>query len=305
MPARFARLAALGFLAAAFALNAGPARSAGPVKKPSPFASTSPATAAAAFIEDMDGAKVNWDEGRLAVSGIGTPGDRGPVSYRRKLAERAAVADAYRRLSSALELVRVDTNTHVKDLAVSDDALRQRLNDYVKSAKVLETNYWPDGTAEVVLDVPLRGDRSLAALAAGGSPEPATPAPSATPTPAASASPSKEIVTSPVPMHAGYSSLIVDAHGVGAQAALLPQLRDHGGKVIDLGNANGRELIKFFKEGAELDASAGLNPLFVRAVRTQGPLKADFVLSPDASDKLKAALKDKKISADVPLLIRL
>lgn len=309
MSARIAsRLAVISLVVAASFLGAGPARSAAPVKKPSPYA-TPNATAAAPFTEDLEGAKLNWGAGRLDVSGQGAPGDRGPVSYRRKLAERAAIADAYRRLSSTLELIRVDTNTRVKDLAVTDDALRTRLNDYVKSAKVLETNFWPDGTAEVVLDVQLRGEASLAALVAGttsasappdGSPAP-SPSPTATPTPV----PSKEIVTSPVPIHAGYSAVVVDAHGLGAEPALLPNVRDHGGKLIDLDTDAPRAIIKYFKEGAELDNAAGLNPLVVRAVHTQGPLKADLVLSSEASETLKDALKDKKLVAGTPLLVRL
>jgi hypothetical protein len=286
-----------------------PAQSAGAVKKPSPYAAGSDgATATAPFIEDLEsGAKLNWQDGRLSVSGVGTPGDRGPVSYRRQLAERSAIADAYHRLSSSLELVRVDTNTHLKDLAIIDDALRVRLSDYVKGAKVLETNYWPDGSAEVVLSVALRGDRSLAALAAGENTKGVAPDAdaSAPATPQPSGKPAKQIVTSPVPLHAGYSSIIVDAHGLGALPALLPNLRDSDGKVIDLGLEGAKVIIKYVTEGAELEPAAGLNPLTVRAVRTQGVLKADFVLSPDASDALKQALQDKKLVARTPVVVRL
>ena len=94
-------------------------------------------------------------------------------------------------------------------------------------------------------------------------------------------------------------------NGVGAAPALMPNVRDHGGKVIDLDTDAARTLVKYLKDGAELDEAAGLNPLVVRAVKTQGPLKADLVLSPDAGETLKAALKDKKVTAGVPVLVRL
>jgi hypothetical protein len=259
-------------------------------------------------VEDLEGAKLNWSDGRLAVSGIGTPGDRGPLAYRRKLGERAAVADAYRRLAATIDLVRVDGNTRVKDLAVVDDALRAKLNDFVKSAKVLETNFWPDGTAEVVLYVPMRGDRSLVALASGntgGATAAASPAPSASPTATPKPAASKEVVTAPVPIHANFTSIIVDAHGLGAQPALMPQVRDHAGKVIELGTDAAKTSVKYLKEGAELDPAAGVNPLNLRAVRTQGATKADLVLNEDGSDALKAALKDKKLAAGAPILVRL
>lgn len=292
-------------LLAGFALPAPAAAPASkPVTKPSPYtASTSNASQAEQFVEDLDGAKLNWSDGRLAVSGIGTPGDRGPVSYRRKLGERAAVADAYRRLAATIDLVRVDANQRVKDLAVTDDALRAKLNDFVKSAKVLETNFWPDGTAEVVLYVPMRGDRSLVALASGTTADltPASPEPSAVP----SAKPSKEVVTSPVPIKANYTAVIVDAHGLGAQPALMPQVRDNSGKVIELGLDAAKATVKYVKDGAELDPAAGINPINVRAVRTQGALKADLVLNPDSADALKAALKDKKLAGNAAILVRL
>ncbi|MDB5102123.1 MAG: hypothetical protein JWM80_6544 [Cyanobacteria bacterium RYN_339] len=286
---------------------AGAAPSPAPIKKPSPFtANSNSASAAVEFVEDLEGAKLNWSDGRLAVSGIGTPGDRGPVSYRRKLGERAAIADAYRRLAATLDLVRVDSNTRVKDLAVTDDALRAKLNDFVKSAKVLETNFWPDGTAEVVLYVPLRGDRSLTALASGniGGAAPVTstePESSPTPKPA----PTKEVVTAPVPIHANYTSIIVDAHGLGAQPALMPQVRDHDGKVVELGTDAAKATVKYLKDGAELDPAAGINPLNLRAVRTQGALKADLVLNPEGSDAIKNALKDKKLAPGAAILVRL
>jgi hypothetical protein len=312
MSARFAaRFAVLALALVAIVSAPLPAQSAAAVKKPSPYAAGADgASAPVAFIEDLEGgAKINWQEGRLSVSGVGTPGDRGPVSYRHKLAERSAIADAYHRLSSSLELVRVDTNTHLKDLAIIDDALRVRLNDYVKGAQVLETNFWPDGSAEVVLSVALRGDRSLTALAAGENAKATAPDMDATGTPDPKPTPArkgaKQIVSSPVPIHAGYSSIIVDAHGLGALPALLPNLRDNSGKVIDLGLEGARVSIKYVKEGADLEPSAGLNPLTVRAVRTQGVLKADFVLSPDASDSLKEAIKDKKVAAGMPLVVKL
>ena len=320
-----------------------------PAKKPSPLPTTAAAAAPVELVEELEGgARINWSAGRMSVSGIGTPGDRGAMSYRRTLAARAARADAYRRLAAALELVRVDTNSRIKDLAVIDDALRSRLNDFVKSAKLLETNFWPDGSAELVLGADLKGERSLATLigAAAGQAAAAAPAPGpAGASPAASAAPGgtevmasaapgatarpdgsasgsagsasgsggsasgsggsasgsggKEIVTSPVSVRATYSALIVDAKGLGAQPALLPQVRDKDNKAIELGHG----AVKFLRDGAELDPAAGLNPLRVKAQRTHGTLRADFVLGPEASDKLKAALRDKKMAPGYAVVV--
>lgn len=285
----------LAAAAPAFAASAAP-----PVKKPTPIPSAG-ASAPRELVEDAEGMKINWTTGRLTVAGIGVPGDRGTLSFKRTLSARAALADAYRRLAAALDVVRVDTNTRVKDLAVVDDSLRTRLNDFVKSAKVLETNYWPDGSAEIVLGADLKGAGSLHALIAGASKPAASSEPGASPSPAPSATPTKEIVTSPVPLKSTFSSVIVDARGLGAQPALLPNLRDADGKVIELAGAS--RTVKYLDEGAELDAAAGLNPIKVKANRTQGALRADLVLSSEAATALKNALRDEKVDAAAAVLI--
>lgn len=281
---------------ACLALIATPALAAPAVKKPSPLP-TSAANAPVELVEDTEGLKVNWTTGRVSVSGIGVGGDRGPVGYRRTLSSRAALADAYRRLATSLDLVRVDANTRLKDLAVADDALRTRLNEFIKSAQVLETNHWPDGSTEIVLGADLTGDRSLAHLIAGAAPAEAAATAAATPQPL----PTKEVVTAPVPIRATYSSVIVDARGLGAQPALMPNLRDGEGKVITFGEA--RPTVKYLDEGAEFDKAAGLNPLKLKANRTQGLLRADLILNEDAAKALKKALVESKVSAETPVIL--
>jgi hypothetical protein len=267
-----------------------------PVTKPTPYPSTNTTASPVELVEDVEGLKINWTTGRMTISGVGVPGDRGNMTYRRALSSRAAVADAYRRFAGALELVRVDANTRVKDLAVVDDSLRTRLSDFVKGAKVLETNYWPDGSAEVVLGADLKGATSLAGLIAKSA-APASAAPSAVPSP----EPSKEIVTEPVPIRANHSSLIIEAKGLGAQPAIVPNLRDSDGKIIEL--TSGRRTVKYLRDGAFLDPAAGLNPLRLSAVRTQGPLRADLVLTPADSKALKDALLNKKVADEAAIIV--
>lgn len=272
-----------------------------PMRKPSPYPAANDNTAPVDLVEDVDGLKINWSTGRMTISGIGVPGDRGNMAYRRALSSRAATADAYRRFAGALDMVRVDTNTRVKDLAVVDDTLRTRLSDFVKSAKVLETNYWPDGSAEVVLGADLRGATSLAGLVSKST-APA-PAGSAAPSPEPEPTPSKEVVTEPVPIRANYSSLIIEAKGLGAQPAIMPNVRDESGKVIDLTVGSTRRTVKYLREGAFLDNSAGLNPLKLAASRTQGTLRADLVLTPADAKSLKASLLEKKVADDAPIIV--
>lgn len=256
------------------------------VNKPTPVP-TLGASAPVELVEEAGALKINWTTGRLSVAGIGVGGDRGAMNYRRTLATRAATADAYRRLAQGLDVVRVDANTRLKDLAVADDALRARLNDFVKSAKVLETNYWPDGSAEVVLGADLRGPGSLMALVAGAAGAEAAATAAAVPAPA----PTKEVVASPVPMRTHYSSLIIDARGLGAQPALLPNLRDAEGKVVAFAT---KPAVKYLDDGAEMDKATGVNPLKLKASRSEGATRADLVLTPADSRTLKEALLNGK-----------
>ncbi|MEB3196205.1 MAG: hypothetical protein VKP62_03285 [Candidatus Sericytochromatia bacterium] len=302
-------------LSASLVLAAGAARPVGaapasvPAKRPSPYPSPLSGAVPQELVEELEeGARINWTTGQLTVSGLGVPVDRGAASFKRALSTRAARADAFRRLSAILELLRVDANTRVKDLAVIDDSLRNRLNDFIKAATVLETNHWPDGSTELVLGVDLRGDRGLMALV-GPPPEPvASPSLSVSPTPAPSPTPSggptkplKEIVTEPVNLRATYTALVVDARGLGAQPALLPGLRDKDGKPITFKEKS----LKYLRDGADMDPSAGVNPLSLRAQRTQGSLRADLVLGSESSDQLKQAQRDKKLGPAIPLIILL
>jgi hypothetical protein len=299
-------MAAFRLLAAALAvalLAHQPASAAPPPKKPTPAPSAPAAGGLTELVEELEpGVRINWTTGRLTASGVGSPTDRGPAVYRRQLARRAALADAYRRLAAALELLRVDTNTRLKDLAVVDDALRARLNDFVKAGRLLETNHWPDGSTELVLGVDLLGDRSLAGLVLpGASPAPgASPTPSAAPTDAASARPAKEVVTEPVSVRSQLTGVVLDARGLGAQPALLPRVRDKDGKAIELSL-----LPRYIRDGADLDEGAGLNPLSLKAQRIQGPLRADLVLGAEASDQLKGALRDGRLAPGARLVVLL
>ncbi|MEB3221063.1 MAG: hypothetical protein VKS61_03200 [Candidatus Sericytochromatia bacterium] len=295
-------MAAFRFLAAAALLAVlltPPPAGAAPARKPTPAPSASVAGALTELVEELEpGVRINWTTGRLTASGVGAPTDRGPAVYRRQLARRAALADAYRRLAAALELLRVDANLRVKDLAVTDDALRARLNDFVKAGRLLETNHWPDGSTELVLGVDLTGDRSLMGLVLpGASPAPeASPSPSAAP--AASARPAKEVVTEPVSIRSQLTGVVLDARGLGAQPALLPKVRDKDGKAIELGL-----LPRYIRDGADLDDGAGLNPLSLKAQRVQGPLRADLVLGGEASDRLKVALRDGRMAPGARLVV--
>lgn len=265
-----------------------------PAKQPTPYPSAWSGAPPVELVENLeDGVTINWTTNRLTVTGMGAPGDRGSTAYKRTLSSRLARQDAYRRMAAALPLLRVDANTRLKDLSLLDPALRERLQQRLKGVEVVETNHWPDGSTELVLGLSLRGAASLQSLVG----------PEADPT--ASGAQAVADASAPVPVAepqnllATYSALIVDARGLGAQPALLPGVRDKDEKAIDLKP----RAIKYLREGADTDTLAGVNPLQVRAQRTQGPLRADLVLGPEASERVKLALRDQKLGPAVALIV--
>lgn len=285
---RLLAAAAIAFLVAAPAFAKPPA-------KPAPN-TDGELSAPVPLVEASDGLRINWSTGVLDETGTGLPGDRGPISFREFESARAATADAYRRLAADIQLVPVDSATRVKDLTVTNDALREKLDDFVRRAKADDAIFSPDGSAQLTLHETLWGANSLTALITGApASDTASPAPAATS--------AMQVVSSPLPLTASNSSVIVDARELGAQPALMPHLRDVKGTVIAFGT--GPLSVRYFKDGAQYDQSAGLNPLRLKAERTQGLLHADLVLTAIATDALKSALLNKKVGPTTPVLILL
>lgn len=288
MRARFALFATLlgALLAPGFA-GAAPAA-------PSPTPSAS--APSADVVESSEQTTINWTSGTLSASGLGLPSHRGAIAFKRQLSVRAATADAYRRLAAAIEGLRIDADTRFRDLAVGDPALASRLTDLVKHAKIVETNTWPDHSAEVVLSVPLRGSAGIEGLLAASP----SPAPSGSGSPAPAESPAPSAKPSPAPKR---GALVIDARGLGAQPALSPALRDPENRVIDL--AGLEAAVRYVKGDAEGDPALADRPLKLKAQRVSGALRADLILDRAGTEALTAAVRARAFGAGAAFVILL
>lgn len=242
---------------------------AAPQATPSTEAATPSATLAstgAILLEkDEDGLAIDWSSFVLRIKGIGMAPERGPLAQRRLMAKRTAMADGYRRLSDALDAVRVSSEARLRDLTAVDDQARLGVNDLIREARAIDVHYWADGSVDVTLEVPLKGAQGLSAIVFGN---------------AATATGSVAPKSKP-------SGLVIDARGTGAQPALKARVRDAAGKVIgdDLPLA-----YYHLPEGAK--ALTGESPLTLKAKRAYGPTRADVLLTEEDANKVKAALKD-------------
>jgi hypothetical protein len=242
---------------------------AAPQATPSTEVATPSATLAASgsiLVEkDEDGLSIDWSRFVLRIKGIGMAPERGPLAQRRLMAKRTALADGYRRLSDALDAIRVSSDAHLRDLTAVDDQARLGVNDLIREARTTDVHYWADGSVEVTLEVPLSGAQSLTSVIFGN---------------AAAATGSVAPKTKP-------SGLVIDARGTGTQPALKAKVRDAAGKVI----ASDLPLAYYhLPEGAK--EQAGDSPLKIKAKRAYGPTHADVLLTEEDANKVKAALKD-------------
>lgn len=292
MRARFALIATL------LAALAAPLPALAAAPSPGPKPSASPSAPPGDLVENVDQATIDWTTGTLSVSGIGLPSDRGAIAFKRKLSIRAATADAYRRLDAAIQGLRVDAGSRFRDLAVGDAALAARLTDFVKRAKVAETNTWPDHSAEVVLSVPLRGAGGVSSLlmaAPPPSPSPTAP-PSAAPAAVPGAKPADALKR---------GALVVDARGLGAQPALTPRLRDPENRVIELASALDGVPVRYVRGDGEGDPALALRPLKIKAQRVSGSLFADLILDRAGTEALQDALRKGELGAETRYVILL
>jgi hypothetical protein len=269
------------------------------------------------IVEQMgDKGKINWSEGYIEAVGIGAPPERymGKPNAR-PMALRAAKIDAYRNLLEVTKGVRVDSTTIVKDFTVESDVINAQVDGLVKGAMVANQEYMSDGTVEVTLRMPLSGGFSQIIIpkALGKRPEvtPPSPPPAAPPeTPAAPpetpVTPPETPVTppetpvapapsAPAPTGEVYTGMVVDARGLQARPAMAPKVIDENGKeVYGSMNVDKEYAVQQGMSGYARDLTAAQsnprvtnNPVSVKGIKTEGPGRADIVISNADADKIR------------------
>jgi hypothetical protein len=150
-------------------------------------------------------------------------------------------------------------------------ALRQALEEAVAEAEVYEVHYFPGGTVESAVQLPLRGRFMTLLLPASAVPSAGVDEPSTA---------------------AVYTGVVIDARGLAIQPALLPRIVDESGQtlyapeVVDPLLAAQRGYIAYAHafDQAPTQERIGTHPLVLRAHRVSGEARVDLVLrSTDAA----------------------
>lgn len=246
---------------------------------------------------------VNWSSGTLRVTGSGAPPDRGSEAQKKLMAKRAATTDAYRQLAEAVNGVQVFSQTTVRNFVTESDVVRIQVSAVIRGAQpVGQARYLADGSVEVDVEMPLFGSGSLAQGLDFGSAmqkqmnQPYSqlgqrlafsgPAIALSLFPAA---PTPQLRGQRIAQAGGYTGLVVDATGLGAEPALGPFLigaakRLHPnseigidpGLIVQKGPVHYVEDLDAAKEDTD---RVGNNPLIISAKGAKGhPTSTDILL---------------------------
>jgi hypothetical protein len=240
------------------------------------------------LLENVGNGSINWTSGLIRAVGIGAP----PENYygkpeARPMALRAAKMDAYRNILEVIQGVRIQSSTTVKNFMMADDSISAEVNGMVRGAQVAKQEYMSDGTVEVTLEMNLKGGFAQLVLPDEiKQVEPIQSNSASSPTP----SNQKNAATT-------YTGLVVDARGLDAKPAMSPRVLDENGQEVYGAAFVSREyavqqgMSGYSKniDTATENQRVTKNPLIVKAIKTEGPGKTDFIINNTEASNLRGA----------------
>ncbi|MBW1692708.1 MAG: LPP20 family lipoprotein [Deltaproteobacteria bacterium] len=234
------------------------------------------------LVEQTLQGSINWSEGVVQAVGIGAPSEKhyGKPSAR-PMALRAAKLDAMRNILEAINGVRIDGSTIVRDYAVESDIIRSKVEGMIQGAEVVKQEYLSDGTIEITMAMSLRGGFSQLVL-----PDEIKPLESV-----------KPVMTPMKHSSAVYTGLVVDARGLSARPAMSPKILDETGQEVYGSAFVSREYaVQQGMSGYAKDIAAAHrnqrvtdNPITVKGLRTEGLGRSDIVISNADASALRSA----------------
>jgi len=102
---------------------------------------------------------INWTTNEVYATGIGVPPPHpANAAQARAMAERAAFVVALRNLLETVKGVRVDSESIVENFMTRSDVIRTKVDGIVKGARTVKTQYLSDGSVEVLVVLPMKGE---------------------------------------------------------------------------------------------------------------------------------------------------
>lgn len=237
--------------------------------------------------QNVGSVTIDWSEGVVRVTGSGSPPDRGNPSQKRMMAERTATADAYRQLNDAIQGIRVNSETIVRDYVSESDTIKNYVSALVKGAQKIDQRYLNDGTIEIDMAVKLYSNTGLSGVL--------QPQKHVVPPPA--------VDLEPMTPTGEYTGIIVDCRGLELQPAMSPAIVSAAGGELYLGGLEvtpevviNQGVVGYARslQQARQDKRVGSNPLIVKGTSSTGNFHTDVVISDiDTKQLLGVDLKHK------------
>jgi hypothetical protein len=214
--------------------------------------------------------RVNFNAGVVKATGYGAPPPAETTSspaQAKLMAIGAARADALRTLAMTVSSIQVTAETKVKNYVLQRDVVETKLSALLQSPRIVSESMQPDGTAVVVVELPLYGPNSVAsvvypevlpAAAAASAAEAASPNAAAPeggagadeqgnfrgpaepairikppiPAPKPRPLPGGDPGLTPLSDNGPFSSVLIDCRGLGVEAIMSPKLYDTTGREV-------------------------------------------------------------------------
>lgn len=105
---------------------------------------------------------VLWEEERIFAKGFGRPPKEAKgIAQAKILAKRAAMVDGYRNLLAVIEQLRISQEEGIGDLIRKNRIPSIMLEGFIIGAVIEKEHYFEDGSCELILSLPLTGERGL------------------------------------------------------------------------------------------------------------------------------------------------
>lgn len=242
------------------------------------------------IIEKFGKGDINWTQGVVKAYGIGKPDENVTASSTEKNERmvKNARENAAKNLIRILKKIRVDSGNDVKNLIDANNMIEIKIREMLGQTQELKKKRktMANGSLRLFLKIDLHGGFAQLIL-----PESIKHIDSIK-----HINPVKGMVppvdAADIPMvHTG---LVLDARGISAKPAMAPKIFDENGDEIygsvyisrEFAVQKGVGLYVADEKSARYHARVGINPLYIKALRTQKPGSCDLVISNADANKL-------------------
>lgn len=231
------------------------------------------------LIQAIGNGEVNWATQAIRATGSGAPNPKAPnMAAARIGAERAAKADALRKILETIKGVRIDSQTLVVNSITENEIIRTQVQGIVQGAWVVNTNYLSDGPVEVTVEILMTGPLAQTLL------------------------PPTSFGTQSVPKTGEtiYTGAIFDCRGLNLCPAMSPKVLDEDGREVYGSAFVSQEwatkygivgYVKDLGEARKNDRVAA-NPLVVKAMKAAGSGSSDIVIANADAEGLRNMSKN-------------